>query len=104
MNITTHLKNIGLIEDITAEFRAGNVYIIRGSNNVGKTTFLNSIPNALEGKTVKGKLTYGKDSGSEELMITGLDGKTYKIIVNHNKDKNPSFSIIYPNLYSNIQH
>jgi len=98
MEITTHLKNIGLIEDITAEFTEGNIYLVKGSNNKGKTTFLNSMLSGLTGNVIKGKLTNGKDSGLEEFLITGNDNKSYKVIVNHKPDKNPSFTIIYPNL------
>jgi len=98
MDITTHIKNIGLIDDITAEFKAGNIYIVKGQNNKGKTTFINSLTSGLTGKVIKDKLSHGETNGSEEFLITGLDNKTYKVVINHKQGKNPSFTIIYPNL------
>jgi len=99
MELNTHITNVKLIDDLSAEFRSGNVYFVRGSNNRGKTTFVNSILSLLNGTTAKDAVTTGKENGEVEGVITGMDGKTYKVIINHKPDKLPTFTIIYPDLH-----
>lgn len=98
MEIKTELTNLGLIENISAEFKSGNVYFVRGGNNKGKTTFTNNVLSLLTGNAKNDTVTKGKDKGSIEGTIMGLDNVTYKVIITHKPDKNPSFTIIMPNL------
>lgn len=98
MNVKTHLKHIKLINDLSVEFKSGNLYLVRGSNNQGKTTFTLNVESLFTGKTGKNVVSHEQDNGLVDGEITGLDGKTYKVIINHKKNKNPSFSIIQPNL------
>jgi len=98
MEITTEVTNVKLLNKESAEFKSGNVYLIKGQNSTGKTTFKNAIRSLLKGEGSRDLVSHGEEKGTISGMITGLDGRTYKVIINLKKDKLPSFTIIYPNL------
>jgi KaiC/GvpD/RAD55 family RecA-like ATPase len=64
MNLTVEFKNFKKIKDLKEEFHSGNVYIVGGPNNVGKTTFLQGIQTLATGVAKKGNnVSFGEADG-----------------------------------------
>lgn len=70
------LKNFQVISDFAADFE-GNVYLVKGENELGKSTLLKAIAIMLTGNRDE-VLRIGEDKGFAK-MIVGDDGKQYEI-------------------------
>lgn len=70
------LRNFQAIKDFTADF-SGDVYLIKGENEVGKSTILKSIVCLLTGER-DAVLRNGEKNGFAK-MIVGGDGKEYAV-------------------------
>ncbi len=70
------LRNFQAIKDFTADF-SGDVYLIKGENEVGKSTILKSIVCLLTGER-DAVLRNGEKNGFAK-MIVGGDGKEYTV-------------------------
>lgn len=93
-NIKVELKNIRKMESRSEKFKSGNLYYIKGKNETNKTTFTNAVRAILTGEVPKDMITTGKDDASIVGVLSGREGKVYKVIINLKKDKAPSFKII----------
>ncbi len=90
--------NHKLLQDTQAEFKAGNLYYIEGSNEKGKTTFINALRNLITGKANKtNNVTYGQTDGyvKGEFNLIGGNKEKYIIKWDFTQEKN-SFVIIDP--------
>lgn len=70
------LKNFQVIKDFTADF-SGDVYLVKGENEVGKSTILKSIVCLLTGER-DAVLRNGEKNGFAKMVIGG-DGKEYTV-------------------------
>lgn len=70
------LKNFQAIKDFTADF-SGDVYLVKGENEVGKSTILKSIVCLLTGER-DAVLRNGEKNGFAKMVIGG-DGKEYTV-------------------------
>lgn len=70
------LKNFQAIKDFTADF-SGDVYLIKGENELGKSTILKSIVCLLTGER-DAVLRNGEKNGFAKMVIGG-DGKEYTV-------------------------
>ena len=70
------LKNFQVISDFAADFE-GNVYLVKGENELGKSTLLKAIAIMLTGNRDE-VLRIGEDKGFAK-MVVGDDGKQYEI-------------------------
>jgi DNA repair exonuclease SbcCD ATPase subunit len=70
------LKNFQAIKDFTADF-SGDVYLVKGENEVGKSTILKSIVCLLTGER-DAVLRNGEKNGFAKMIIGG-DGKEYTV-------------------------
>lgn len=97
MKYSVEFKNFKKIEDLTAEFEGGNIYIIGGPNEIGKSTFLQGIEILSTGVDPnKGSIvTDGKEEGHIKTEFIGADGSKYVVKYNFNDNKN-QFILINP--------
>lgn len=70
------LKNFQVISELSADF-SGNVYLIKGENEMGKSTLLKAIGALLTGNRDE-VLKLGEDKGFAK-MIVGDDGNQYEV-------------------------
>lgn len=90
------IQNIKQITKLTEEFTSGNIYLVRGGNEKGKTTFLNAIMSLLgKNEDADVMIQSGKTSG----LIRGKfdkDGKEIQVILEYSVGKKRKLSIIFP--------
>jgi energy-coupling factor transporter ATP-binding protein EcfA2 len=92
------IQNIKKIKDFNADFQSGYLYLIRGGNEKGKTTLLNTIKDLLTASsTTRNAVTFGEESGLGILTFIGGDGKRYSIKGDFTQ-KDSKFTITYPTL------
>jgi DNA repair exonuclease SbcCD ATPase subunit len=84
------LKNFKNIEQFDKSFDGG-VYLVTGSNEIGKTTLINAIVSLLTGERSSNLLQTGKENGYAK-MVVGNDGKEYNIEVRMTEN-NPKGSL-----------
>ena len=91
------LHHIKKHDKIELSFEIGNLYLITGENNVGKTTVLNSIGEVFNAKCdTKNPISFGENKGRQECTIVNKDGSKTDIIVEYERGKAPKFKILYP--------
>lgn len=83
------LKNFQAIKDFTSDFD-GNVYLVTGENEMGKSTLLKAIMVLLTGNRDE-VLRNGEDKGFAKIIVGG-DGKEYEVKLSMTK-ANPRGSI-----------
>lgn len=76
------LQNFQVIKDFDADFD-GNVYLITGDNELGKSTLLKAIGALLTGKR-DDVLRNGEDKGFAKIVLDG-DGKEYEVKLTYTK-------------------
>lgn len=76
------LQNFQVIKDFEADFE-GNVYLITGDNELGKSTLLKAIGALLTGKR-DDVLRNGEDKGFAKIVLDG-DGKEYEVKLTYTK-------------------
>lgn len=76
------LQNFQVIKDFEADFE-GNVYLITGDNELGKSTLLKAIGALLTGKR-DDVLRNGEDRGFAKIVLDG-DGKEYEVKLTYTK-------------------
>lgn len=76
------LQNFQVIKDFDASFD-GNVYLITGDNELGKSTLLKAIGALLTGKR-DDVLRNGEDKGFAKIVLDG-DGKEYEVKLSYTK-------------------
>lgn len=84
------LRNFQVIKDFSADFE-GNVYLITGDNELGKSTILKAIGALLTGDR-DAVLRNGEDKGFAK-MIVGNDGEEYEVKLSFTK-ANPRGSLM----------
>jgi len=89
MNLKAHLKNVRLIDELSSEFKSGNLYVVRAKNERGKTTFKNALRGLITGNLPNDMLTRGEEEGVIEGTFTTADNKLVKVIINLKEGKDP---------------
>lgn len=103
MNVIIRIRNFKKIRELTKEFKAGYLYLVKGGNNVGKTSFWQAILSVIRAENKNPNiLTFGQKDGSVELEINketsviGGDGETYIGKLTYSDEKEDKFSMILP--------
>lgn len=95
--IELKLTNYKKHKELEAEFQSGNLYLVTGSNNIGKTSVLTALSGLLNAKDdTKNPVTFGETKGRIEAIITNKDGENTDVIVEYERNKSPKFKLIYP--------
>ena len=74
------LQNFQAIKEFSGEF-GGNVYLVTGENELGKSTLLKAIMVLLTGNRDE-VLRNGEDKGFAKIVVGG-DGKEYEVKLRH---------------------
>jgi len=91
------LTNYKKHKNTEIEFETGNLYLVTGENNIGKTSMLTALASALKAKDdTKNPISFGETKGKVECVITNKNGEKTDIIVEYERSKNPRFKILYP--------
>lgn len=103
LKLTLNVKNFKLLTNISEEFLSGNLYLVKGKNSVGKTSFWQSLrmifkadnpnPNILSFGTKEGFVEGDIEKESE---IIGADGEKYIAKCEFKEGKEDKFSLIMP--------
>lgn len=103
MKLTISIKNFKKISDITEEFKSGYLYLVKGKNNIGKTSFWQSLrmifkadnpnPNILQFGTKEG---YVEADIEKETEVIGADGEKYIAKCEFKENKEDKFTLIMP--------
>lgn len=103
MKLTISIKNYKKISDITEEFKSGYLYLVKGKNNIGKTSFWQSLkmvfkadnpnPNILQFGTKEG---YVEADIEKETEVIGADGEKYIAKCEFKEGKEDKFTLIMP--------
>lgn len=96
--VTVEIKNFKKIKELKEEFKSGNIYIVKGSNNEGKTSFIEAVNLLSNGKNDnKHILTHGEADGQlkGEFLLDGANNQRYIVKYDYNADKG-QFTIIDP--------
>ena len=92
--IEIEIVNYKKIENLKVEFGEGNVFLVQGNNNEGKTTFVKSIMSLTEAKdNTPEPVTTGKSSGSITGKFKGADGKIY-VVKREFSNKKDKFTLV----------
>ena len=95
--VKLELTNYKLLQNVDYEFNHGNVYIVQGGNERGKTTFLDSIQSLLEVKNNTSKpVTLGQQEGSITGMLKAANGEQYTIKLDFGVGKKDKFTLVCP--------
>lgn len=102
MRLTISIKNFKKLTSIEEEFKSGYLYLVKGKNNIGKTSFWQSLrmifrvdnpnPNILQFGTKEGFV--GAEIEKEEII--GADGEKYIAKCEFKEGKEEKFSLIMP--------
>lgn len=92
MEYKIELQNVRLIESLDEKFKSGNLYMVKGKNERGKTTFAMALKSILTGEVPSDMITTGEKEGKIVGTINGANGK-YKVIINL-REKSNTFKII----------
>ena len=98
--ITAYFKNYKLLKDKSIEMESGNLYMVKASNNSGKTSMLQGLLTLFKGKNGnKDILTHGEKEGTITAQVVnfkGADGQDYTIKFDFAEGKDDKFTIIRP--------
>ena len=98
MKAKLEIKNFQKLNDFEGEFLSGHLYLVKGNNGTGKTTFCRSWRTLLEAtSTVESPVTFGEKDGQIIGTITNFHGEkdnNVKIIFDFNDDKKETFKLI----------
>jgi hypothetical protein len=98
MNLNLEFKNFKKIKDFSHEFQSGNVYVVGGPNNIGKTTFLQGLSTLATGIARKtDNVSFGEENGQVkgQFSFDGANGGNYLVKWDFTSDTN-KFVIIDP--------
>lgn len=98
MNLTIFIKNFKKIKDLEQSFQSGNIYVIQGSNDIGKSTFLQAIRILATGENKNSNnVSFGANDGhiKGEFELDGADNNRYVVKYDFSKEKN-TFTLIDP--------
>lgn len=99
MNLTVEIENFKKIKNLKKEFTSGNIYVVSGKNDIGKTTFLQGIATLATGIPPKTKeiVSFGESEGKVkgDFLFDGADNNKYVVKWDFTHDKS-RFTIIDP--------
>lgn len=103
MKLTLYIKNFKKISEIDESFLSGYLYLVKGRNNIGKTSFWQSLRmvfktennnnNILQFGTKEGFVEADIEKGTE---IVGADGEKYIAKCEFKEGKEDKFTLIMP--------
>jgi hypothetical protein len=103
MKLTLYIKNFKKISEIDESFLSGYLYLVKGRNNIGKTSFWQSLRmifktennnnNILQFGTKEGFVEVDIEKGTE---IVGADGEKYIAKCEFKEGKEDKFTLIMP--------
>lgn len=97
MKAKIEINNYGLIKHIDCELESGNLYFIKGSNKVGKTTFTRALLEIINGQSKnKNRLSFDAKEGDVTGIFNGSDDNTYTVKLSFNDKGKEVFTIITP--------
>lgn len=82
MNLSVEFKNFKKIKDFQGDFISGNVYVVGGKNDQGKTTFLQGIAAIATGNPAKNNcVSFGEDKGQVkgQFDFSAANGGVYTV-------------------------
>lgn len=97
MNLKVEFKNYKKLKDVSAEFNSGNIYVVKASNDKGKTSFLQGIKSLITGEK-KGKdlVSHNETDGSIIGKFKGADNKIYTVKMDIDSSDKTKFTLIDP--------
>jgi len=100
MKTIIQFQNYKKIRNLTVELLSGNIYFVKGSNNEGKTSFLQGLLTTLNARNPNKKaLSFGASEGSVTTRILefkGQDNENYTIKFDMSEGKEDRFTIVRP--------
>ena len=100
MTIKVEFKNFKHLRDFKAQLESGNIYFVKGGNDIGKTSFLQGLLATIKGKNAnKQAVSFGETEGSIKTQILnfkGADGENYTIKFDFADGKDDKFVIVRP--------
>lgn len=98
MKVHFEIKNFKKIKSESLDFESGNIYIVGGPNNIGKTSFLQAISSLIKGEAIKtNNVSFGETEGQVkgEFEFEGANKGKYLLKWDFTDEKN-TFTIIDP--------
>ena len=93
-----NIINYRLLKDLKVQFQTGNLYFVKGGNEIGKTSFINLLNDMFSAKaSTDNTVSFGEEKGETEMKLINFKGiQGNNLVLKYEYGKTDKFSLIMP--------